>query len=295
MSEVRLAQKGETDRQKYLWKLCFGDSDKFIDFYYANRYKENETALLLQDGEILAMLTMLPVRIKVSGRSYDAAMLYGIATHPEYRNRGYATILIDFAHQHLKKNRIDFTLLVPAGKQLFNFYQQQGYQDGFYIREAFFTWEKIDSWDIDETGSSWIISTISSGEYNQRRDKQLEGKTYVSYANEDIAYQKKLSQYSGADIFSLKLEEVKGCAAIERINPDQVIIKELLVNGELIPAAVKLISRLLPAKEYVLRMPAFLGKQLEGSIRPLGMIRANNEIDSETITKDYGYLGLAFD
>lgn len=294
MSEVRLAQEGETDRQKYLWKLCFGDSDSFIDFYYAIRYKEDETALLLQDGEILAMLTMLPVTIEASGRSYDAAMLYAIATHPEYRNRGYATILIDFAHQYLKKNRVAFTALVPAGRQLFKFYQRQGYQDCFYIREAFFTGEMIDNWDIDETGS-WIISAISSGEYNQMRNKQLEGKTCVSYTIEDMAYQKKLSQFSGADIFSLKFEEVNGCAVIERINPDKVIIKELLINGELIPAAVKQISRLLPAKEYVLRTPAFLGRQFEGSIRPLGMIRANNESDSEIITKDYGYLGLAFD
>jgi GNAT superfamily N-acetyltransferase len=294
MSEVRLAQKGEISRQKYLWKLCFGDSDKFIDFYYANRYKQDETALLLQDGEILAMLTMLPVKIESSGRSYNAAMLYAIATHPEYRNRGYATLLIDFAHQYLKENRIAFTLLVPAGKQLFKFYQRQGYQDGFYTREAFLTGERIDSWDINETGSC-NISVATPEEYNQRRNKLLKGKPYVSYFNEDIAYQKKVSQMSGADIYNLDFEEIYGCAAIERINPDKVIIKELLINGELIPVVVKCISRILPAREYILRLPVFLGKQLEGSIRPLGMIRAINEIDPEIVSKDYGYLGLAFD
>ncbi len=294
MNEIRLAQKGEISRQKELWQLCFGDSNLFIDFYYANRYKEDETALLLEDGEIMAMLTMLPVSIEASGQSYAAAMLYAIATHPEYRNRGYATLLIDFAHQYLAQKHLVFSLLVPAGKQLFNFYQQQGYQDGFYIREAFLTRNKVDSWDLAETAGS-IMSVVSPEEYNQRRDQQLRGKLYVSYRNEDIVYQKKVSKLSGADIFGLKIEEVDGCAVIERINQDKIIIKELLINNEFIPAAVKHISRVLPAKEYILRLPVFSGEQLKGTIRPLGMIRAHNEINPETIIKDHGYLGLAFD
>lgn len=294
MLELRLAQKGETDRQKYLWKLCFGDSDNFIDFYYANRYREDETALLLLDGEILAMLTMLPVRLEASGQSYDSAMLYAIATHPEYRNRGYAGLLIDFAHRYLHKNRIVFTFLVPAGKLLFKFYQRLGYQEGFYIREAILTRETIDSWNIAETGGRNIFD-VSTEEYNLRRNNMLGGKPCVSYNNEDITYQKKLSQMSGADIYGLEFTEVNGCAVAERINPDKVIIKELLVKDEFIPEAVKKISCLLPAKEYILRLPVFLGRQLKSTVRPLGMIRANNEIDPEIVSNDYGYLGLAFD
>jgi GNAT superfamily N-acetyltransferase len=294
MLELRLAQKGETDRQKYLWKLCFGDSDNFIDFFYANRYREDETALLLLDGEIRAMLTMLPVRLEAAGQSFNSAMLYAIATHPEYRNRGYAGLLIDFAHRYLYKNRIIFTLLVPAGKRLFKFYQRLGYREGFYIREAILTRETIDGWDIAETGG-WNIFAVSAEEYNLRRNNLLGGKPYVSYNNEDITYQKKLSQMSEADIYGLEFTEVYGCAVAERINPDKVIIKELLVNGEFIPAAVKMISCLLPAKEYILRQPVFQGRQHESTIRPLGMIRANDEIEPEIVLKDYGYLGLAFD
>ncbi|MDD2211364.1 MAG: GNAT family N-acetyltransferase [Desulfitobacteriaceae bacterium] len=294
MLELRLAQKGETDRQKFLWSLCFGDSSNFIDFYYANRYREDETALLLLDGEILAMLTMLPVRLEAAGRSYDSVMLYAIATHPEYRNMGYAGLLIDFAHRYLHKNGIVYTFLVPAGKQLFKFYQRMGYRKGFYIREAILTGEKIDSWNIVETCGR-IISAVSAEEYNLRRNNLLGVKPYVSYNNLDITYQKKLSQISGADIYGLEFREVYGCAVAERINPDKVIIKELLVNDEYIATAVKKISCLLPAKEYILRLPVFLGRQLESTICPLGMIRANDEIEPEIVLKDDGYLGLAFD
>lgn len=295
MSEVRLANKGETARQKEIWKLCFGDSDHYIDFFYANRYKEEETMVLLQDGEILAMLTMIPIKTIASDkRSFNSTMLYAIATHPKYQNRGFATQLMDFTYQYMSKKKDAFSVLVPSDKQLFDFYRKQGYQDGFYIREALFTRKRIESLHIGAT-CQCTISGITPKEFNQRRTKQLSGRFYVSYADEEIAYQQKLSQQFGADIYGIEIEEVQGCVAIEKINSDKVFIKELLIPEQLLPVAVKHIAQLLPAKEYILRTPAFLGKQLEGSIRPFGMIRANQEIDFKITPEDLGYLGFAFD
>ncbi|PKM77948.1 MAG: GNAT family N-acetyltransferase [Firmicutes bacterium HGW-Firmicutes-15] len=295
MSEVRLAKAGETARQKEIWKLCFGDSDHYIDFYYANRYKEDETLLLLQDGEILAMLTMLPIKtIAADKRSFNSTMLYAIATHPKYQSRGYATQIMNFAYHYLRKKTNAFSILVPSEKQLFDFYRQQGYQDGFYIREASFTWNLIESWDVSETWHC-TISGITPEEYNHRRNKQLSGRLYVSYADEEITYQKMLSQQFGADIYGIEIEEVQGCVVIEKMNSDKVFIKEILIPEELLPVAVKYIAKLFHAKEYILRTPAFLGKQLQGSIRPFGIIRANQEIDLEITPEDLGYLGFAFD
>ncbi len=295
MSEVRFAKVGDMARQKEIWKLCFGDSDHYIDFYYVNRYKEDETLLLLQDGEILAMLTMLPIKTIASDkRSFNSTMLYAVATHPKYQSRGFSTQIMDFAHQYLRTKKNAFSVLVPSEKNLFEFYRQQGYQDGFYIREASFTWEWIESWHVDET-CQCTISGITPEEYNNRRNKQLCGRLYVSYADEEISYQKKLSQQFGADIYGIEIEAVQGCVVIERMNSDKVFIKELLIPDELLPVAVRYINHLLPAKEYVLRTPAFLGKQLGGSIRPFGMIRANQEIDLEITPEDLGYLGFAFD
>lgn len=295
MSEVRLARSAEIGQQKEIWKLCFGDRDQYIDFYYANRYKEDETMVLLQEGEIAAMLTMLPVKIAAPDkRSYDSAMLYAIATHPQFQNRGYAAELLAYASQYLRRKKKAFSVLVPAGKELFDFYQRQGYQEGFYIREILFTRKMIKKWPSAETGRC-TMAAISPAEYNQRRNEQLSGRLYVSYNEEEVAYQKKLSQYFGADIYGLEIEGMQGCAALERLKADKVFIKELLIPEKYISAVVQYISRSMPAKEYVLRTPAFLGHQLNGSIRPFGMIRANNEIDLEITSEDLGYLGFAFD
>lgn len=295
MSEVRLAKKGETARQKEIWKLCFGDSDIYIDFYYAHRYKEDETALLLHDGQISAMLTMIPVRMVTSdNRNFQSAMLYAIATHPNYRNRGFASQLMNFSEKYLTANNIDFSILVPAEKHLFDFYRKKGYQEGFYIREALFTGAMLDSLSICKTYRCTISSSIPK-EYNDRRNKQLSGRLHLAYADEEIAYQKKLSQQSGADIYAIDIEEIQGCAVIERISPDKLLIKEILLPEELIAMVIKQIALLLPAREYILRTPAYLGQSLGGSIRPFGMIREQREMDIEIRQKDLGYLGLAFD
>ncbi len=295
MVEVRLAQQGETVRQKEIWKLCFGDSDRYIDFYYANRYKETETVLLLADQEIVSMLTMLPIKIASSTQHiFNSTMLYAIATHPKYQNRGIATQLMDFTNRYLKENEKTYSVLVPSDKQLFDFYRQQGYKDAFFIREVLFTQEMIESLETCEK-SHCIISKISPEYYNQRRNKQLGGRLHVAYTNDDIAYQQQLSQMSGADIYSLEIDETQGCVAMERLNSDKIFIKELLIPDQLISVAIKQIVQLFPAQEYVLRTPAFLGQQLQGIQRSFGMIKALEETNLKVMAEDLGYLGIAFD
>ncbi|MDR3541135.1 MAG: GNAT family N-acetyltransferase [Desulfosporosinus sp.] len=295
MFEVRLAQKGEMDHQKDLWKRCFGDSDSFIDFYYANRYKEDQTAVLLHEGEILAMLTMVPVRtVLPDNRNFKTAMLYAIATHPEYQNIGFAARLMDFSNHYLKTLKTELSVLVPAKEQLFDYYRKQGYQVKFYIRETQFFRDRFERRAYDQS-CKCMVSEVTPQEYNCRRNKQLNGRLFIAYSDEDIAYQKKLSQLSGVDIYAIDIAEIQGCLAVERITPDKVLIKEILLPENLMNVAIQQIVRQLSAKEYVLRIPPYFGEDLGGCIRPFGMIRVNREFDWVTPPEGLGYLGFAFD
>ncbi|MCO1602985.1 GNAT family N-acetyltransferase [Desulfosporosinus nitroreducens] len=296
MCEIRLARKGETDQQKEIWKLCFGDPDSYIDFYFANRYKEDETVVLLHDGEIAAMLTMIPVRtVFPDDRSLNTAMFYAIATHPKFQNRGFATQLMDYSNnQYLRARKEELSVLVPAHTQLFEYYRKQGYQDGLYIREILFSREGADSLPVSKPFSCTILP-ITSEDYNRRRNSQLNGRLYISYPDENISYQKKLSQLSGADIYAINIDDIQGCLAVERITSDKVLIKEILLPDDLLNTAVKQIVQQLTAKEYVLRTSPHIGQQLGGSIRPFGMIRVQSAIDTLIMPEDLGYLGVAFD
>lgn len=282
-------------RQKQIWKLCFQDSDQYINFYYANRYRESETVLLLEDKEICSMLTILPIKIIApNGPRFNSAMLYAIATHPQYQKRGYASRLIAFTHQNLSEHKNMFSVLVPSNRELFDYYHQQGFQNGFYVREVRLTQDRVESFEFSNTSHCTILK-ISPSEYNKIRSEQLRGRFYVAYADDEIAYQQKLSQLSGADIFGLEIDGVQGCVTIERVNSAKVFIKELLIPDQFLTPVIQQVLQLWPAKEYLLRIPAFLGGKLEGVVRPFGMIRAIQNTDLEITAEDLGYLGFAFD
>ena len=102
----------------------------------------------------------------------------------------------------------------------------------------------------------------SPQEYNIRRNSQLKGSFYVAYQDEDIAYQKKLSMRTGADIYTIDIEGIYGCAAVERMDHDRVLIKELLAPEHLVLQCLEQIAKRLPAAEYVLRLPAYRARAL---------------------------------
>lgn len=295
MIEVRLAQRGEIVRQKEIWKRCFGDADSFIDFYYDNRYKEEDTAVLLTKGQISAMLTQIPIRVMTPDHQrLNAAMFYAIATHPDSQHKGFATQIIDYSNQYLGQSQKELSVLVPAEKPLFDFYRKLGYREGFSIREVLLQDNEIDQLPLHKTSPCEIYS-LTPETYNQRRNQYLKGNLYVAYADGEIAYQKKLSQLSGADIYALDCGEIRGCAAIERVTPNKVLIKEILISGEMIPNALKEIALHLQAKEYMVRTPTFLGEDLGGSVHPFGMFKRQRKSEVEIRPEASGYLGLAFD
>ncbi|HHV64220.1 MAG TPA: GNAT family N-acetyltransferase [Peptococcaceae bacterium] len=303
MIEIRLAQKGEIAPQKEIWKLCFADSAEYINLFYDYRYEEGETLLLLQDGNIVSMLTMRPVTlVNSSGAGVSSVMLYALATHPKFRHKGLMTQLMDFCHQALAEQGIFYAILVPEGLKLANFYRKFGYRHAFFVREAKLSASSLVKLPGGHSVHGWI-SAASPQEYNRRRNELLEGITYISYPEEEIAYQKKLSQLLKADIYAIDIlmgkKEIQGCATVERLSERRVLIREILLTEEHIGWAIKQLAQHFPAEEYIIRTPVEAGKYLGGTVKPLGMLKvitdAKRQNNAVLSSESSGYLGLAFD
>lgn len=291
MVEIRLAKQGEVIDQKKIWKICFGDEDAYIDFYFSNKYNEDETALLLYNGKIAAMATMIPGNMVMpSGKRQELSMLYAIATHPDYQGKGFSTQIIEFCNTHLLQKGIDLSILVPAEESLFDFYSKRGYKEAFYIREIVLSDSQISKFTINME-QEISIGAIEANEYNERRRKLLEGVLYLDYNNREIDYQKRVSNKFGAEIYGINIGKIKGCAIVERINHDEIFIKEILMPEHLIEDGLKKVKLLLPAKNYIVRLPAYLGESLGGIVRPFGMIKPYDQIFQGKL----GYMGIAYD
>lgn len=298
MKEIRLAKEGEIVQQKEIWQLCFGDPEQYLNLFFQERYKDADTIVLLVDGALAARLTIMPVELGTSaGKSYQGAMLYGVATHPAYQRQGLARDLLDYTNCYLQSKGFEFSLVVPAQEWLFKFYQRLGYQKTFYLREATLTWSMINNLSA-EGNKEGELNTTSPAAYNSLRNLLLKDSLSISYRLEDIAYQEKLAKLSGAALYAMESGKEKACLSVERIAAEKIIVKELIGSGEILNKAIKQLVKLeafADAREFIVRTPLHLGLAWGGAVRPFGLMHKLSQAVPEISAEKPGYLGLAFD
>ena len=103
MTLVRRAE--EKDRQAFLelWKVCFGDSDAFCDWFFTHRFLPSYSVVLETEGEIASCMQAFPYMLWIRGREIPAAMLCGVSTHPKHRKKGYMGQIFRYEMQLLRE------------------------------------------------------------------------------------------------------------------------------------------------------------------------------------------------
>lgn len=110
-----------------LWKLCFGDSDLFLDLFFSKKYKPQNNSFIRKDGKVVSALQRLPYRMSYAGLDVAVAYVAGASTLPEQRGRGLMTQLLAEAHERMYQEGKVFSLLIPANEGLVDFYARSGY------------------------------------------------------------------------------------------------------------------------------------------------------------------------
>ena len=119
------------EKVKALWKLCFDDSDQFIDMYFRLRYKSEINVVIESGNEVISALQMLPYPMSFCGKQVATSYISGACTHPDFRNRGVMRQLLSQAFARMLPNGIFFSTLIPANPWLFDYYARIGYAPVF--------------------------------------------------------------------------------------------------------------------------------------------------------------------
>ena len=114
-----------------MWKICFNDSDEFMDFYFSKKYKHENTLIYFEDNKALASLQMLPYCFTFCGVEIPISYISGACTLPEYRGRGYMGKLLLSAFDSMRQRKIPLSILIPAEKWLYDYYARYGYEAVF--------------------------------------------------------------------------------------------------------------------------------------------------------------------
>lgn len=114
---------------KALWKLCFPmDTDIFIDFYFDEVYKNDETLVYLENKTPAAAFQMIPYSLKNNAEIFRAGYISGAMTHPDFRQKGLMKELLLASFDIMRERGLDYTFLIPQEEWLFDFYGKFGYK-----------------------------------------------------------------------------------------------------------------------------------------------------------------------
>lgn len=116
---------------KKLWKLCFDDSDEFIEMYFRLRYSNKVNLAIKSDSETIAALQMLPYPMTFCGRTVPTSYISGACTHPNFRKKGIMYELLSQSFACMLQNGVALSTLIPAEPKLFDYYARLGYAPVF--------------------------------------------------------------------------------------------------------------------------------------------------------------------
>ena len=211
---ITTAKTVDLSKVKELWVQIFGDSEKFADFA-SNLCSPEGIYLVKEDDEIAAMVI---AGIDLFAYEKKGFYIYGLATVPQYRGKGYAKQLVEYVCKEKFDNGYEFCLTQPAGESLFEYYRNLGFDNTTYLRKGTVTIKR----NLWATAS---FDTVTATRFKEMRSKfsedevvQFSPKVYEKFA--EYVYTEGGSTAETKDGYCLYFE-----------NSDKIIIRDLFAHS----------------------------------------------------------------
>ena len=116
---------------RQLWQQAFGDSDAFLDAFFAAGFSPDRCRCIIHNETVIAALYWFDGAYPGGKIAY----LYAVATRKDYQHQGFCRKLMEETHNVLKNAGYAGAVLVPGSKELFAFYEKMGYRSFGGIRK----------------------------------------------------------------------------------------------------------------------------------------------------------------
>ena len=95
------------------------DTERFVDYYYQYKIRDNEILVIEEEGQIVSMLHLNPYTMIVNGYELNSNYIVAVATLEPYRHRGYMRALLEKALCDMASQEMPFTFLMPASESIY--------------------------------------------------------------------------------------------------------------------------------------------------------------------------------
>lgn len=217
------------EKVKALWKLCFDDSDRFIEMYFNSRYSDERNIAIESEGQVISALQMIPYPMTFCGHTVPTSYISGACTHPDFRGKGIMSQLLSQAFAQMLRKGESLSTLIPGEPWLFDYYERMGYAPVFqYATEAITAPDTIPSKDIVVT----FIPEYQEDIYSYLNRKLSKRPCCIQHTITDIkAIIADLAVSSGTLFVARRDHEILGIAIAYK-EDDCILINELLADNE---------------------------------------------------------------
>lgn len=166
-----------------LWQQAFGDTDAFLDLFFAHGFSPERCLWSEENGRVTAGLYWLDCEY----RGKKLAYIYAVATDEAFRGRGLCRDLMGRAHEILARRGYAGSILVPGEPELAGLYEKLGYRFCGGIREI-----------TCGTGEPVALKKLSRQEYALLRRRLLPGDSVIQ-EGESLGLLEALGDFYGAE------------------------------------------------------------------------------------------------
>lgn len=255
-----------------LWRECFGEEARPTAYFFNNVFHPKNCLIYQVDGRIAAMLHMLPACLLENGRPVRAHYIYGAATHPDFRSRGYMRTLLRAAFYVGGRRGDRYSFLLPAGESLYDYYAQEGYQPFFEIRQAVLTADQLRQAAIGGRKNHVLLSGPQRSGLRNRLLSGFEGSAL--WPSKMTLHAEGLARQYGGGMVCAMTAGMPAYALCRKPENGCCTITELMAEPETLPDLACNILAAFPAESYRLQLPAaselFPG---QGTPSRFGMLR----------------------
>ena len=288
MLKIRFSHPVDIPAQRLLWKLAFGDTDEYLDNFYFHYYRPERAVVLEEDGVIRAMFTWFDTTLTLAdGRTFRAAYVYALATHPDCRGRGLAGELLARGGDLLRTLGMDLLTTVPAEPSLHTFFAANGFQEAFVMTQQQRAARRA-------AAAPCRLTAVHPTRYNQVREELLAGIPHITFPEEAMAHQLRCCEISGGGgLFTAETTAGPACLCAEQAGDSLLVVKEVLGAEAARQAILEALSAENTCETLIIR--SILGSNPAETVK-FGMLKwlfCTNTLDCGDLSG--AFLGLAFD
>lgn len=232
------------DKLRKLWRDAFGDTERYMDFYFSQKAKRSAVFSDYEGEELVSMAFFTPYSGFFQGKKIQMEYIVGVATAEKYRHKHRMKKLLESAIADRKKKGVDIVFLSPENPRV---YESLGFvpvYDRVMTSVEGFGEKK---WDILRWSE---LSNQDKCTVSQWTDKRLREEKFDFYLEHSPAYYDEVDRELGA----LDGELVTFWSGNEPVAVCHVI------REEEIPEVTELVTEKERAKDSLLTLLYYLGQ-----------------------------------